>query len=267
MRATIRITDPFSFCVKIVMNLFIRLILQNCMSTLIFDIETVGEDFDAVDETTQAVLTRWIKHEAASEEDYVAALADLKNGLGFSPLTGQIVAIGVYDGEREKSAVYFQSSKKEEESSFEEGSCKFEVMTEKEMLQKFWNVVAKYETFVTFNGRQFDVPFLMIRSAIHGIRPTKNLLANRYLNHQPEHARHIDLLDQLTFYGALRKKGGLHLWCRAFGIESPKTQGVDGDDVKALFENGRSADIARYNSRDLRATYELYTYYQRFLQF
>ncbi len=237
------------------------------MSTLIFDIETVGEDFDALDETTQDVLTRWIKKESESGEDYAAALADMKNGLGFSPLTGQIVAIGIYDGEREKGAVYFQSSPKKKDESFEENGCKFEVMTEKEMLQKFWEVVEKYETFVTFNGRAFDVPFLMVRSAIHGIRPSKNLLANRYLNYQPGHARHVDLLDQLTFYGAMRKKGSLHLWCRAFGIESPKAQGVDGDDVKALFDGGRSTDIARYNARDLRATYELYTHYLRLLQF
>ena len=237
------------------------------MATLIFDIETVGEDFDAVDETTQEVLTRWIKRETESGEDYAAALADMKNGLGFSPLTGQIVAIGIYDGEREKGAVYFQSSPQSKDTNFEEGQCKFEVLTEKEMLQKFWEIVEKYDTFVTFNGRQFDVPFLMIRSAIHNIRPTKNLLANRYLNYHPSNARHIDLIDQLTFYGALRKRGSLHLWCRAFGIESPKSQGVDGDDVKALFENGKSADIARYNARDLYATYALYTYYQRFLQF
>ncbi|MEK9151594.1 MAG: ribonuclease H-like domain-containing protein [Patescibacteria group bacterium] len=237
------------------------------MSTLIFDIETVGEDYDALDETTQEVLTRWIKRETESGENYAAALADMKNGMGFSPLTGQIVAIGIYDGEREKGAVYFQSSPNKQDKSFEEDRYKFEVMTEKEMLTRFWEVVEKYETFVTFNGRQFDVPFLMVRSAVHGIRPTKNLLANRYLNYQPGHARHIDLLDQLTFYGALRKKGSLHLWCRAFGIQSPKAQGIDGDDVKALFEHGKSADIARYNARDLRATYELYTQYERFLRF
>lgn len=237
------------------------------MSTLIFDIETVGEDFDTLDETSQDVLTRWIKKESESGENYTSALADLKNGMGFSPLTGQIVVIGIYDGEREKGAVYFQSSPKKEEKSFEENEYKFEVMTEKDMLQKFWSVAEKYDTFVTFNGRQFDVPFLMVRSAVNGIRPSKNLLANRYLNYQPESARHIDLFDQLTFYGALRRKGGLHLWCRAFGIESPKAQGVDGDDVKALFDSGRGADIARYNSRDLRATYELYMKYNQFLQF
>ncbi len=237
------------------------------MSTLIFDIETVGDDFDALDETSQDVLTRWIRKESESSESYAAALADLKNTMGFSPLTGQIVAIGMYDGEREKGAVYFQSSPKKDEQSFEEDGYKFEVMTEEVMLRKFWEVVEKYDTFVTFNGRQFDVPFLMVRSAVHGIRPTKNLLANRYLNYHPSNARHIDLFDQLTFYGAMRKKGSLHLWCRAFGIESPKSQGVDGDDVKMLFDKGRSSDIARYNSRDLKATYELYRKYVEYLQF
>lgn len=237
------------------------------MPTLVFDIETVGEDFDSLDETSQDVLTRWIKKEAESGENYTTALADLKNGMGFSPLTGQIVAIGIRDVERQKGAVYFQGSPKHKEQNFEEGDCKFEVMSEREMLEKFWDVVKKYDTFVTFNGRAFDVPFLMVRSALHAIRPSKNLLANRYLNYHPSNARHIDLLDQLTFYGAMRKKGSLHLWCRAFGIESPKAQGVDGDDVKALYDHGKSADIARYNARDLVATARLYEKYTQFLQF
>ncbi len=237
------------------------------MPTLVFDIETVGEDFDTLDETSQDVLTRWIKKESESGENYTTALADLKNGMGFSPLTGQIVAIGIRDVERSKGAVYFQTSPKGKETSFEEGDCKFEVMTEKEMLQKFWEVIEKYDTFVTFNGRAFDVPFLMVRSAIHSIRPTKNLLANRYLNYHPSNARHIDLIDQLTFYGAMRKRGSLHLWCRAFGIESPKAQGVDGDDVRMLYAHGKSADIARYNARDLIATAELYKRYVDYFQF
>lgn len=237
------------------------------MATLVFDIETVGEDFDALDETSQEALTRWIKRESESGENYSTALTDLKNGMGFSPLTGEIVAIGIRDVERQKGAVYFQASKGGSEQNFEESDCKFEVMIEKDMLQKFWEVVEKYDTFVTFNGRAFDVPFLMVRSALHGIRPSKNLLANRYLNYHPSNARHIDLLDQLTFYGAMRKKGSLHLWCRAFGIESPKAQGIDGDDVKALFDQGRSIDIARYNARDLLATATLYDRYVEFLQF
>jgi 3'-5' exonuclease len=237
------------------------------MPTLVFDIETAGHDFESFDDTTQDVLTRWIKRESGSGDDYQAALTDLKDGLGFSPLTGQIVAIGIRDVEREKGAVYFQASPGKTEKNFDEGDSKFEVMTEKEMLVKFWEVVEKYDTFVTFNGRGFDVPFLMIRSMIHGVRPSKNLMSNRYLNYQPGFARHVDLLDQLSFYGALRRKGSLHLWCHALGIESPKSQGVDGDDVKQLFETGKAKQIALYNARDLVATAELYKYYQEYLAF
>lgn len=237
------------------------------MATLVFDIETVGEDFDQVDETTQDVLTRWIKRDTESGEGYAAALSDLKEGLGFSPLTGQIVALGIYDKERKRGAVYFQKSPKGEEKSFDIEGFKFEVMGEREMLERFWTIVKEYDTFVTFNGRGFDVPFLMIRSALHGIRPSKNLLANRYLSHHPASARHVDLLDQLSFYGALRRKGSLHLWCRAFGIESPKSHGVDGDDVKGLFEKGKNDVVAKYNARDLIATAELYQRYLDYLQF
>ncbi len=232
---------------------------------LIFDIETIGEDFEALDETTKDSLTRWIKREAGSDEEYSALLTDIREGLGFSPLTGEVVAIGVLDGDKDKGAVYFQAPG--QERTFEEGEYKYEALSEKAMLEKFWSIVGKYDEFVTFNGRMFDVPFLMIRSAVHGIRPSKNLMANRYLNYQPGNARHVDLLDQLSFYGALRRKGSLHLWTRAFGIESPKSQGVSGDDVQSLFRDKRYEDIARYNARDLKATLELYRRYADFLRF
>ncbi len=236
------------------------------MATLIFDIETVGEDFSAMDETTKENLTHWMKRESYSEDEYEMALKDLEDGLGFSPLTGQIVAIGVLDAEREKAAVYYQPANTED-TDFEEENCKYEALSEKEMLEKFWQIALKYDTFVTFNGRGFDVPFLWTRSAVHGIKPTKNLLANRYLNYMPWNAKHVDLLDQLSFYGAVRRKGSLHLWTRAFGTESPKAQGVTGDDVRRLFQEGRYKEIAKYNARDLRATLELYRRYQEFFVF
>lgn len=227
------------------------------MARLVFDIETIGEDFDALDAATQESLTAWIRKESRNEEEYQASLADVKEGLGFSPLTGQIVAIGVLDCEKDKGAVYFQSPDALPDE-FEEDGISFKPMTEKEMLMHFWDGARHYDEFVSFNGRAFDAPFLAIRSAICGIRPSKDLLSNRYLSSQRSGARHVDLLDQLTFYGAPRKKGNLHLWCRAFGIESPKVSGTTGDDVGRLFREGKFADIARYNAGDLRATSELY---------
>src|SRR3989338_9196097 len=220
------------------------------MSTLIFDIETVGEEFDTLDETTKEGLTRWIKKESESPEDYEVALKELKEGLGFSPLTGQIVAIGVFDCEKDKGAVYFQAPGMQIEDS-EENGIKFKQMSEMEMIEHFWKGAKTYQELVSFNGRGFDVPFLMIRSAIHNIRPSYDLMANRYLNRNWSGLRHIYLFDQLSFYGATRRKGSLHLYSRAFGIKSPKGEGITGDDIGRLFKEKKFVEIAKYNAGDL----------------
>lgn len=185
--------------------------------------------------------------------------------MGFSPLTGQIVALGVYDCDKEKGAVYFQSPQKKVDQ-FEEAGVLFKPMSEKEMLANFWEGAKQYDEFISFNGRGFDVPFLLVRSAVHGIRATKDLMSNRYLGSQKFGAKHVDLLDQLTFYGASQKKGSLHLWCRAFGIKSPKEDDISGDEVSKYFKEGKSADIARYNARDLKATKELYEKWEKYIK-
>ncbi len=233
------------------------------MRTLIFDIETIGEEWDDLDLTTQHMLSRWIDRTARGEEDHAAQLADLRDGLGFSPLTGSVVAIGLYDLEQEKGVVYYQSTEEIVEDLTED-SVTLKIRSEKEMLEDFWAGAKAYDAFVTFNGRGFDVPFLLLRSAILGVAPTRDLMDGRYL-YQQKSAKHIDLADQLSFYGAVQRKGSLHLYCRAFGIESPKAGGVTGDDVSALFREGQFETIARYNVRDIIATAELYKKWQQYL--
>jgi len=235
------------------------------MPKLIFDIETIGENFDELDSATRDVLTKWIKKDSESEEEYVKALEELKSGLGFSPLTGQIVAIGVLDYDKNQGVVYFQAPG-ENFKEFQEENTTFKPCTEKEMLENFWKGAEKYNEFITFNGRGFDAPFLAVRSAVHKIKASKDLMSNRYLSSQKFGAAHIDLFDQLTFYGATRRKGGLHLWCRAFGITSPKAQGVTGDDVAQLFKEKKYKEIARYNVGDLNATKELYDYWKNYIK-
>ncbi len=231
---------------------------------LIFDIETIGENWDDMDETTQKALTYWLKKDAYSEEAYAAALANVKNELGFSPYTGQIVAIGVLEVETNKGAVYYQAPEKSTED-FEEDGIRFRALSEKDMLENFWKGAINYTEFISFNGRGFDVPFLMIRSAVNSIKPTKDLMSNRYLSSQKFNAQHIDLMDQLTFYGAVQRRPKLHLACRAFGIKSPKDNGVDGDEVNPLFKAKEYLKIAKYNAADLKATRELYLKWQEFI--
>ena len=234
---------------------------------LVLDIETVGEDFDSLDKETQENLTRWIKKDSENDNEYKLALQDIKNELGFSPLTGQIVALGLLDYYKNEGAVYYQAPDEKHEEVKEEGMT-FKQMTEEEMLRKFWELAARYDVFITFNGRTFDVPFLMVRSAIQGVRPTKDLMQGRYAWQQRNNtAVHIDLFDMLTFYGATRRKGGLHLWSRAFGIESPKSGGVSGEDVGPLFKKKKFLEIAKYNVGDLRATRSLYEKWEQYLSF
>ncbi|MFT7507278.1 MAG: hypothetical protein ACI92I_000421 [Acidimicrobiales bacterium] len=42
------------------------------MSTLIFDIETIGQEWDSKDSATQSVLSRWIDKTAQSESEHFA---------------------------------------------------------------------------------------------------------------------------------------------------------------------------------------------------
>ena len=163
------------------------------MPKLIFDIETIGENFDELDSATQEVLTKWIKKDSESEEENIKALEELKSGLGFSPLTGQIVAIGVLDYDKNQGVVYFQAPG-ENFKEFQEENITFKPCTEKEMLENFWKGSEKYNEFITFNGRGFDAPFLAVRSAVHKIKSSKDLMSNRYLSSQRFGATHIDLL-------------------------------------------------------------------------
>ena len=237
------------------------------MKTLVIDIETIGENFDELDEVSQHMLTRWVERSATSDESREVQLKDIKEGLGFSPLTGQIVAIGMVDGETGKGGVYFQAPGASQ-ADFEEEGIVYRVMTEEQMLAGFWEKVKGYQEVVTFNGYGFDVPYLNIRSAVHGIRPTANLMVNRYLSSQKYASIvHVDLQDQLSYYGATRRKGSLHMYCRAFGIKSPKAGGVAGDDVKPLFDSGKFVDIARYNGQDITCTLQLYKKWDKYLRF
>ncbi len=234
------------------------------MPALIVDIETVGADISTLDPVTQEILRKKITAEEGSSE-YQQEYDRIRNELVFSPLTGIIVAIGGYDVSRGKGVVYFQSPEKEGED-FEEEDVVYKRTTEKDMLESFWAGMRNFDEVVTFSGKGFDMPYIMVRSAIYGIRPSKNLMSHRYLHSQNHTARHVDLQDELSFYGATRKQS-LHMWCQACGIESPKVEGVAGEDVARLFQDKKYIDIARYNGRDIIATARLYEWWQQYLRF
>ena len=68
---------------------------------------------------------------------------------------------------------------------------------------------------------------------------------------------HLDLMDQLSFYGAFRNFS-LEVMCQFLGIKNPKDEGVSGLAINDLFKNKEYKKIAEYCMRDVIATKELY---------
>lgn len=224
------------------------------MAKIIFDIETVGYAFDSFDEMTREHLLKFAKTEEEQQT--------VKDTLSFYPVSARIVTIAMLELDTDKAFVYYLIPDEPPEKILEKSSEYLSVSSEKQLLEIFWDRIAKYDQFITFNGRSFDCPFIMTRSAINRIKVSKNLMPDRYRS-----GAHIDLMEKLTFLGATRKRFSLHVWCNAFGIASPKDEGVTGEEVKPLFENRRYLDIARYCLRDVTATRELYRAWEKYVDF
>ncbi|MEK7067660.1 MAG: ribonuclease H-like domain-containing protein [Patescibacteria group bacterium] len=221
------------------------------MPSLIFDIETSGLDWENFDQEQQEYLLKFSHTEEERE--------NAKEQLALHAVTAEIVCIGILNPETNKGAVYYRADKAAED--FTESDIVYSAGSEREILEKFWASIKNYRQFITFNGRSFDCPFLLIRSAILSVPATKNLMPYRYATDE-----HIDLLEQLTFYGAARKYS-LDFYCKAFGIDSPKSHGINGHDVPQYFRAGKTLEIAKYCAGDLQATKELYERWQKHIAF
>jgi hypothetical protein len=221
------------------------------LSRIIFDIETAGRDFESLEKPVQEYLLKWSSTEDERQE--------VRDSLSFYPLTGEIITIGMYDPDLQKGTVFFQNNS-DPQLPFEDEGITYETGTEDEIIKRFWGIIKTCKQFITFNGRGFDCPFIMVRSAAHKIMPVRDLMPNRYGD------THIDLFDQLTFFGASRRKFSLDMWCRTFDIQSPKEGGITGFDVKDLYRSGRYTDIARYCAGDIKATAELLAVWENYIK-
>ncbi|MBI3004973.1 MAG: ribonuclease H-like domain-containing protein [Ignavibacteriales bacterium] len=222
------------------------------MSRVVIDIETLAFPLENFDDVQREYLFRF----AETEEDR----KETTQKLSLYPTTAQIITVGLLNPDTNKGKVLFQADQKLDYFSADE-SIHFISAPEAEILTEFWKDITHYSRFVTFNGRGFDCPFLMLRSAILEVKPTRNLLPARF-----DSSIHCDLLDQLTFYGAVRKFN-LDFYCKAFGIESPKSHGVTGLDLARLYEEKRFKEIAEYCLGDLEATAELFRRREKYLNF
>jgi hypothetical protein len=240
----------------------------------IYDIETAAIPYENFSESQREYLIRGAKND---EE-----ISKKKGEMALYPLTAQVATIGLKiievteDGMETilKSGALMNNpniaedkiilEKETDDAGIETSFCQ---SNESDVLKGFWNLLSHYRnaTLITFNGRNFDAPFLMLRSAVLEIVPTRNLMEGTKFNYP----LHIDLLDELTFYtqsnyGATRRFN-FDFYTQAFGLPSPKSKEVNGSIVSEFFAEEKYSEIARYCLRDVQATWDLYKRIRNYL--
>ncbi|MDO8463454.1 MAG: ribonuclease H-like domain-containing protein [bacterium] len=220
---------------------------------VVLDIETIGCSWAAFSEQEQRYLTK----RAAQRDDDTTA----EDVLALAPLTGQVALIGMRNPDSGHAKLYFlvPPDPKNPDTLWRDAAlcaqCEVQRVgdamqcfdDEATLLRAFWDDLAHYAQIITFNGRSFDGPFVMLRSLIVGVVPSRNLAGPRYDD------AHIDLADRLTFFGATRDRYTLDFWCRRLGIASPKEH-MSGDQFERLWRAGALTQCCMYNLEDLRAT-------------
>ena len=238
---------------------------------LVYDLETTPRPYDGFSDSQQEYILRG----ANTDEEKTKKLGEM----ALSPLTGKIICIGLQLMETLEDGSYKLKKKKAFAADDTisqpvlkqlESGAECEIMGEKDIISSFWKFFQKEEyknvQLITFNGRNFDAPFLMLRSAILGIKPTRNLMEGTKFTYH----FHTDLLDELTFfnpgpYGATRRFN-FDFYTREFGITSPKSAGIDGSKVSEFYNDGKILDIAEYCLRDVTATWELFLKWREYLK-
>ncbi len=202
------------------------------MKRMVVDIETVAQPLSAFEEHFHEDLLRWFDPGPAGEPADEARRAEAARRFALWGATGRVIVIGMHNPDSGNSRVLAGDD-------------------EAALLREFWDLVKPYDLTITFNGKQFDYPFLKMRSAVNRVVPSVALDCRRFSRHP-----HYDLREVLSNFGAWRH-GGLDFFCRLFQVPSPK-QGLSGAKVGEAYAQGRLQEIADYGQPDVEATGALY---------
>lgn len=210
--------------------------------SLVFDIETVPNA--EIRELPPTIVKTLSEHCERQERDQAMVM-------GLSPYFGKAISLAFAEGEtdldQQEVTVLVVPPTGADVSELPDW---IRPMSEAELLQCFWELATRAELVITYNGRGFDLPFLVARSLIHGIPARVDLISDRW-GLRP----HLDLFDLVGQRG--RGPSNLDVVCWALDIQSPKGE-MDGSMVAPAYERGEFEQIAIYNREDVRATTAVY---------
>ncbi len=214
---------------------------------IVLDIECTSQEWDSLPESHRLMARKELSKQTIGQR---VTEEEAKERLALSPYTGTITVVSLWDTYFERGVTYYVHPYALEGLT-EKGDqpvlyrhCK----TEKELLERVWRVLGRisFKQVVTFNGRGFDLPYLMVRSICNGVPVLFDLVnAKRY------ESNHIDVSDVISVYGSCRFNVSLEMLCEQMGIESPKTT-VSGKDAPVLWKQGpeQKKEVVLYCGRD-----------------
>jgi predicted PolB exonuclease-like 3'-5' exonuclease len=119
------------------------------------------------------------------------------------------------------------------------------------MLADFTTFMSQFKPdLVTWNGRGFDLPILVLRSLRHGL-PMPWYFENPDYRERRTEKGHLDLADFLAGHGAARMTG-LDGAARLCGL--PGKAGLDGSQVEGLYRAGQMEALRKYCLSDVAQT-------------
>jgi hypothetical protein len=124
-------------------------------------------------------------------------------------------------------------------------------LRERALLEDFSRFVGRARpVLVTYNGRSFDLPVIVMRSLCHAIA-LPWYYRDRDVRYRYSAEGHLDLCDWLAEHGAARA-GKLDAIARLIGL--PGKLGVDGSQVEGLYRAGQLASVQSYCLADVAQT-------------
>jgi predicted PolB exonuclease-like 3'-5' exonuclease len=128
-----------------------------------------------------------------------------------------------------------------------------------QIAKAFWLGWERYAhpTWVTFNGRSFDIPLMELAAYRYGISVPAwfNIYDRTYSQNRNRYnlEAHLDLHEILTNFGSTWFRGGLNL--AAALVDKPGKIDVQGDMVLDMYRQGKLHEISEYCRCDVLDTY------------
>ena len=166
--------------------------------------------------------------------------------MALSPLTGRICSYAVCDEDDSNNGYKVINSINDEM----EACLITDIFNELTIGKKF-----EASVIITWNGNNFDLPFIYKRSAILGIKLPKNSPPLSYWTKRYTNVPHCDLMQVWSNWGAF---DGAHLgWVSEVVLKEKKID-VDVTKFLEMLNNGEGEKIGKYNLQDAILTMKLY---------